>query len=223
MNDVLLAQRENIATSIYRHIKRELMVGEHEPGAPMLLRALVERMGVSQTPVREALLQLVSERVLDMKRGRTIRVPVFDLKRLQDLRAIRLKLEVMAAVQATPVIGDETIEQLDATHRAMMVCKRDQDAAGTLRRNFEFHSTLYASCGMPDLIAIIETLWAQTGPSLIYLYRKPFVELGIEHPHEEVLRGLRDRDAGRVAKAIERDIEGYGKALLQRLPQEDSV
>jgi len=212
------AARENLATAIYRHIKRELMVGEHAPGTPMVLRFLAERMEVSQTPIREALLQLVSERVLHMSPGKSIRVPVFDRKRLRGLRAIRLKLEAMAAIDATPRIPDGTIAELERIHRSLVASKAAQDGAGTLRDNFAFHSTLYAASDMPDLIAIIETLWAQTGPSLIYLYQPPFFAMPGEHPHEEIIRGLRLRDPERVGRAVERDIEGHGEALLERLP-----
>lgn len=214
------AARENLATAIYRHIKHELMTGEHPPGTPMVLRSLAERMEVSQTPIREALLQLVSERVLYMSPGKSIRVPVFDRKRLGDLRAIRLKLEVMAAVAATPRLPEETIVRLEQIHRSLIGNKATENAAGTLRENFAFHSTLYAGCDMPDLIAIIETLWAQTGPSLIHLYRPPFFAVPGEHPHEEIIRGLHARDPLRVGRAVEHDIEGHGLALLERLPEQ---
>lgn len=216
----LLSPRENITTLIYKQIKNDLMTGVYAPGDVLTLRILVEKMGFSQTPIREALLQLVSERALSMERGRSITVPVFDRKRLQELRAIRLKLEVMAAEAAVANITDEVIARLKAVHDALVESKRNQDRTNTLRLNFEFHSTLYAACDMPDLIAIIEGLWAQTGPYLTFLYQPPFYESEGPHPHELVIAGLEARDTEAVVRAVTKDVSEYGAALMSRLPKD---
>nr|WP_218947914.1 GntR family transcriptional regulator [Pollutimonas harenae] len=212
--------RENITTLIYRRLKNALMTGGYKPGDVMLLRIISEELGVSQTPVREALLQLVSERALNMERGKSITVPIFDKKRLQDLRAIRLKLEVMAAEYAVKNITDADIDELAAIHNRMMQCKLNEEREGTLLHNFEFHSTLYAASQMPDLIAIIEGLWAQTGPSLTYLYRPPFAHSQGDHPHLLVIAALKNRHTEGVVAAIMDDVNQYGLALMQRLPEE---
>jgi DNA-binding GntR family transcriptional regulator len=210
--------RENITTLIYKRLKNKLMTAGYKPGDILLLRTITEELGVSQTPVREALLQLVSERALSMTRGKSITVPVFDRKRLQDLRAIRLKLEVMAAEYAVHNITDSDIDRLEDIHRVMMRAKKKEDREGTLLHNFEFHSTLYAASYMPDLIAIIEGLWAQTGPSLSFLYRPPFYTSPGEHPHIAVINALRERRASDAVAAIVQDVSDYGAALMARLP-----
>lgn len=212
--------RENITTLIYKRIKKELMTGGYVPGDVMLLRAISDELGVSQTPVREALLQLVSERALTMTRGKSITVPQFDRQRLQDLRAVRLKLEVMAAEYAVHNIKDEDIKKLTDIHHAMIASKQDEDRKGTLLHNFEFHSTLYAASNMIDLIAIIEGLWAQTGPSLTYLYQPPFIQSEGVHPHETVINALQQRRPDEVIAAVIQDVNDYGAALMERWPEE---
>jgi len=218
--DLTPLSRENITTLIYKQLKLRLMTGGYLPGDVMLLRAISEELGVSQTPVREALLQLVSERALTMVRGKSITVPIFDRKRLQDLRTIRLQLEVMAAEYAVRNITDEDIARLEQIHAAMQVCKRNEDKEGTLRHNFQFHSTLYARSEMPDLIAIIEGLWAQTGPSLSYLYVSPFFDVEGPHPHLRVIAALREQRPADVLEAVAYDVSAYGAALMERLPAE---
>lgn len=212
--------RENITTLIYKRLKNRLMTGGYKPGDVMLLRAISDELGVSQTPVREALLQLVSERALTMARGKSITVPIFEKKRLQDLRAIRLKLEVMAAEYAVENVRDEDIDSLQDIHRQMMQCKLNEDREGTMQQNFAFHSTLYAASQMTDLIAIIEGLWAQTGPSLIYLYRSPFVHSEGKHPHLFIIDALRERHTENVVRAIIQDVSEHGAALMARLPDD---
>ncbi|WP_033473145.1 GntR family transcriptional regulator [Bordetella bronchiseptica] len=212
--------RENIAAVIYRQLKQLLMMGELKPGEILTLRMLTERLGVSQTPVREALLQLVSERALAMSRGKSVSVPAPTREKLQELRDIRLTLEVLATERATPRISDAEIKTLERLHREMVRYKNSEQREGVLKTNYEFHFTLYNASGMPDLVAIIEGLWAQTGPSLTYLYQKPFAHLYDTHPHLPLIEALRRHDVEAAVAAIRRDVAGYGAALMERLPAE---
>jgi GntR family colanic acid and biofilm gene transcriptional regulator len=211
--------QENITAGIYRQLKTLLMMGGLKPGDMLTLRSLSEKLGVSQTPVREALLQLVSERSLAVSRGKSVTVPVLGRQKLQELRDIRLSLEVLATERATPRITAPEIKQLEKLHKEMSRHKRNDDMESVLRTNYEFHFTLYAASGMQDLVAIIEGLWAQTGPSLTYLYRKPFVHLFDEHPHVPLIEALKRHDVSAAVAAIRQDVEGYGAALMERLPE----
>lgn len=211
--------RENMAGTIYRQIKQRLMVGALLPGQTLTLRALSENLGVSQTPVREALLQLVSERALAMTPGKSVQVPVLSREELQELRAVRLNLEVMATEAATPRITKGEIKKLLSHHKEMMRDKLNENMAGTLSKNYEFHFALYQAAKMPHLLAIIEGLWTQTGPSLTYLYRKPFIHLGDDHPHLQLIEALNRQDVDAAVAAIKLDVAGYGAALMDRLPE----
>jgi DNA-binding GntR family transcriptional regulator len=218
--DLAPMAQENITVGIYRQLKKLLMMGGMKPGDTLTLRSLSEKLGVSQTPVREALLQLVSERALMMSRGRSVTVPVLSKHRLQELRDIRLSLEILATERATPRITPGEIKQLERLHKEMSRHKRDDDMEGVLGTNYQFHFTIYAASGMPDLVAIIEGLWAQTGPSLTYLYRKPFVHLYDEHPHLPLIDALKRHDVPAAVAAMRQDVAGYGAALMERLPEE---
>ena len=210
--------RENITAGIYRQLKRQLMTGALQPGDALTLRALSESLGVSQTPVREALLQLVSERALAMTPGKSVCVPVLDKEQLQDLRDIRLTLEVMATRRAVRNITDTEIRRLESLHAEMVGHKASESMEGTLRANHEFHFVLYGASRMPDLLAIIEGLWAQTAPSLTYLYRTPFVHLEGVHPHVTLVEALRRRDVNAAVAAVRHDVEGHGAAMMARIP-----
>lgn len=210
--------RENITAGIYRQLKQQLMMGGLRPGETLTLRLISENLGVSQTPVREALLQLVSERVLTMTPGKSVRVPVLGKDQLRDLRDIRLTLEILATERATPHITAAEIQHMAALHEEMAQHKAAESMVGTLRANYEFHFVLYGAARMPDLLAIIEGLWAQTGPSLTYLYRPPFVHLEGGHPHLTLIEALQRRDSNGAVDAVRRDVAGYGSAMMDRLP-----
>lgn len=209
--------RENIASRIGRLVRQQLMTGQLRPGEPITLRSLAESLGVSQTPVREALLQLVSEKVLTPTPGRSVSVPVLDARRLTELRDIRVSLEMLATRRAVPLADARLRRQLAATHALLAQARQQGDRGGVLRHNLDFHFALYAAAGMPHLLGMIETLWLQTAPYLSFLYRPPFPAPAGEHPHVAVLRALEHGDAEMAATEIRRDIEDHGALLMHAL------
>ncbi len=211
-------ERQNLASMIYGQLKRGLMMGHLKPGQMLTLRSISEQFGVSQTPVREALLQLVSERLLTLTPGKTMCVPILTPERLQELRDIRVKLEGMAVERAVPHVTARDIEELQALHEAIGHSKKAENMEETLRANYRFHFRLYGISAMSELIAIIEGLWAQSGPSQSFLYEKPFFHVAPVHPHEALLQALTARDAAGAIHALEQDIVLHGVALMARQP-----
>lgn len=215
--------RENIASRIGRTIRQELMTGRLRPGDPITLRSLAESLGVSQTPVREALLQLVSERVLTLTPGKSITVPLLDAARLIELRDIRVSLESLATLRAAARVDAALRKRLAAIHTQLMVARRRGDREGLLRGNLDFHFTLYGAADMPHLLGMIETLWVQTAPYLAFLYRPPFPRPEGEHPHAAILRALATGDGAAAAAEIRRDIESHGELLMRALHEQGII
>lgn len=213
-------ERQNLASVIYRQLKQALMMGDLKPGEMLTLRSISEKFGVSQTPVREALLQLVSERLLTMTPGKTMCVPILARERLQELRDIRVRLEGMAVERALPHVTPEKLRQLDVLHEEVVRSKAEESREDTLRANYRFHFELYAIAEMPELMAMIEGLWAQSGPSQSFLYEKPFFHVAPVHPHETLLEALRNRDTVQAVRALEQDIVLHGVTLMARQPAE---
>ncbi len=87
----------SLSTQVLREIRSAIVLGDLAPGARLTFRDVAQRLNASVTPVREALLQLVAERVLSVGPGRTITVPLLTRAEFLELRAIRMSLEGMAA------------------------------------------------------------------------------------------------------------------------------
>ncbi|MGR3486026.1 MAG: GntR family transcriptional regulator [Paracoccaceae bacterium] len=155
-----------LAEAAYAALKTDLMTGAHLPGERLSIRTLAQARGTGTAPMREALKRLASERVLEGSAKRSYAVPVLDAKRAGDLFNLRGLLECEAAIQAMPAMDDALLAELEATIQPM----REAAAAGRLDaymvENHRFHFLIYARCDNPDMIAVIERLWMQTGPSL---------------------------------------------------------
>lgn len=212
-----IADHANITQKIYEETKQKLMRGELAPGTLMKIKPISDAYKVSQTPVREALLQLVSEQLLESSRAKSIRVPDLTTDDLVELRAIRLNLELMATASAVPNITKEIIFDMRMIHQAMISAKSRQDRSTTLQMNYEFHFKLYRACEKPRLIKMLESLWASTGPSLRHLYTPPFYEMPGTHPHIELLDALTMKDVKAAVKAIHQDVAGHGQALFDKI------
>jgi DNA-binding GntR family transcriptional regulator len=210
--------RESLAMSAYREIRKRLTAGLLAPGQSLTLRELSESLGVSQTPVREALMQLVSEKALVLVPGRSVRVPQLSIEELAELRTIRCQLECFAAQVACEKVTPELIAELTAIHRELAEAKRAKRQQEVLRHNMAFHFRLMAGAEMPNLQAMIESLWVRTAPYLRYLYQGPrSAPSDKEHPHLAIIGALRRKDQKGVVSALRRDIEASGEVLLANL------
>lgn len=202
-------ERESLTGRVYGELRTALMEGRFWPGHRFKIRQLAAAMGVSETPVREALMQLVRERGLEMHAGRSITVARLTLAQYLELRTIRLMLEGLAAETAALRMTDGGIAELAGVHSDLIAAETAGRWRDAIRANWRFHHTLYRAAGMPELLALLEGLWLRNGPLLNYLYPHAMPTYAGRHQHLEVLDALARRDAAGVRAAIQADtIEG---------------
>lgn len=204
-DDILAFRRENLYEQTYRIIRKALMAGQFPPGHVLRLRPLAEELGISVTPVREALLRLASEHALSND-GRTLRVPMVDVKRFREIRDLRILLEGRAAAQGAANATSATVETLEALQRRIRDLRKARDFSGALAVNEEFHFTVYGAADMPVLYDMIEGLWVQIGPILTRIFQFIDAKVAANHPHEGVIEAFRARDGAAARNAIETDI-----------------
>jgi DNA-binding GntR family transcriptional regulator len=213
--------RRSLSAIAYDKLRKALMTGELQPGQRLSGRILATRLGTSLTPVREALLQLVTEGTLEMEAGRSISVPVLTRSAYLELRDIRVSVEGLGAERAAEVIPKGAIDQLAQIHESLIAAKAKGEFAAALRWNEAFHIGLATAAGMPRLLKVVEGLWSQSGPFLNYLFARSSVTVSEPHPHPHmlVLEALHRRDSAAAAAAIRQDILGGGANLLERLTE----
>jgi len=211
---------------VRERILQRLIYAEYMPGHTFKLREMVEDpefQGMSQTPIREALLQLVAMDILVGQRGFSVRVPIPSVENLAEVRAIRTRLEIMAATNALQEWNPAAIEALERIHAELLVAKAAGDVNRILRTNVQFHFSLYGEQRRSYLMTMIRTLWAITGPSIRFLYEegRPLAIDG-RHPHDDVIEALRTQDGELLGKAIAEGVSGTGQKILQVLREKVS-
>ncbi|WP_182285138.1 GntR family transcriptional regulator [Comamonas testosteroni] len=205
---------------VRERVLKKLIYGEYAPGHVFKLREMLEDpdfSGMSQTPVREALLQLVAKDILTSQRGFSVRVPMPSVEHLTEVRAIRTQLEIMAALKTLGTWTPEKLAVLQGIHKELIAAKAKGATSDILSANVRFHFGLYGE-GKSYLLNMITTLWAITGPSVRYLYTDGVPSSSDRrHSHEDVMEGLKTGNPELVAKGIRDDLSSTGDRILEVL------
>lgn len=209
----------------YEALKQALKTGAFTPGQKITIMATAKALGMSTTPVREALKRLVSDGALEMLPNRSVRLPALTLERLHELTKMRAALEGLAAQEAARNASDKEIARLEAIQIEMLAARDRGDVAERLRCNEAFHFTLYRAARMPRLMRTLDSLWMESGPYFNLL--KPTTD-GIGYTdgltyHASAITAIRQGNCEAARAAIVLDIESAADALVAQLRAGNSM
>ncbi|MFC7608801.1 GntR family transcriptional regulator [Teichococcus aestuarii] len=205
------------AGRVYDELRSALFEGRMRPGQRLKIRDLAAAMQVSETPVREAVVQLARERALRLEAARSITVAGLSLEQYLELRTIRLELEGLAAEAAALRITPSDLDALERANTALAAAEEAGEATAANRANWAFHHTLYAAAAMPELLALIESIWLRNGPMHAFLYPDARPSYPGRHRHLDIIDGLRARDPKATRAALRADLMEGGANLVALL------
>ncbi len=204
---------DTLGDQAYSRIREAIASGAMPPGQRLTVRGLVEALGIGFTPAREALNRLAAEGALQPGPNRSLTVPGLTLRKYEEVVAIRRELEPLAAIASLPHLRPADVEALAAVQRRLLDAMARRDYVAVLGCNREFHFTLYRLADMPTLLAILEGLWLQTGPTLRHLYPGYARDWKGGANHDAILAAVRAGDPRRLGDAIRKDLDD-GRELL---------
>jgi DNA-binding GntR family transcriptional regulator len=190
---------------VYRSLRAQVMHGELAPGQALTLRGIGKAFDVSMTPAREAVRRLVAEGAFAMTLSGRIATPELSPERIEELAAIRALLEPELAARALPRAHFALIDRLAAINAANAEAVVKQDAVAYVRSNLEFHRTLYLRAQAPAMLAMLETVWLQLGPTMRALYSRLRRNEPPQH-HRIILAALRAGDEPGLRLAVRTDV-----------------
>lgn len=207
---------------VYEALRAALLEGRLRPHQRLKIRDLAAAMGVSETPVREAVMQLVRERALTLQAGRSLTVPRLTAVQYLELRQIRLELEGMATAQAAMHVSTKEVAVLARLHAQLLKAEIAGHAGEAVLLNWRFHARIYERAAMPELFNLIQGLWLRTGPLLTYLYPHAAPTYPGRHRHLDVMDALLLGDSAAARAAIQADTIEGGAGLLRLLEDLDA-
>ncbi len=199
--------------TVYRSLRAKIMIGEILPGVSFTIRGIAKDFGVSMTPVREATRRLVAEGALTMSSSGRINSPLLNNERIEELVCIRSLLEPELAVRALPRVHGVLIERLSSVNSFIEQMIVKQNTVGYLQRNIEFHKTLYLRAQAPAMLALLETVWLQSGPTMRSLYDQRLQDQLVSS-HREILQALKGGNEVTLANSIRADLTESLRMLL---------
>ncbi|MCJ7809746.1 MAG: GntR family transcriptional regulator, partial [Desulfobulbaceae bacterium] len=196
-------EKKTLRLRVYEVLKEQMITAEILPGEKISLRSLADKLGVSLSPVREALLQLESERIVVIESNKSIHVNNLTPDEMEEVLKLRIMLETLAAERACDSRPDTLLPELAGMLKKMHDSM--DEPIVYLRLNQKFHFTIYRQANAPILFDIISNLWMRIGPYIFLHARvRKDVSLAMKH-HQAIYDALAARDKSGISKAIEED------------------
>jgi DNA-binding GntR family transcriptional regulator len=183
---------------------RELIVqGQLSPGERLNERLLSQQLGISRTPLREAIKLLASEGLVLLLPNRGAQVAPVDRQRLAETMAVMAALEALAGELACKHASDAHIREIAALHDEMVQRRERADLAGYFRCNQAIHLKIVEASGNATLAHTYRQLNANVlrARCMANLTRERWDEAVREH--ENILAALKARDVTRIKRLHE--------------------
>ncbi len=204
-------------------IRASILGGELEPGEIYSAPALAGRLGVSATPVREAMLDLAKDGLVEPVRNRGFRIVIVDDEALDEISELRHLLEVPAMGLVIARATDEDLEALEEKVRAIECAAEVPDVAEFLLADRDFHLGLLVLTGNERLVRLVGQLRTQT--RLIGI--KQLAESGqltvSALEHRPMLEAVRRRDAETAETLMGQHLDHTRQTWAGRIPAVPAV
>ena len=210
-----LSAPRTVAGQVAEHIKAEILAGARAPGSRLPQVEIARSLGVSTTPVREALASLQREGLVRLhpQKGAVVFLPSVD--DLREHYEIRAALEALAAAKAAEHFEPEWAGPLTELLDEMA---DGPPAPRYIELNQRFHTTLYRHAGRAQLVAMIAALRDASSAYLhIYRAQDDFPVARLDAEHRAILAACVNRDAQAAAAATRRHLENTVEHVAARL------
>jgi DNA-binding GntR family transcriptional regulator len=198
-----LAQDEPLVDSVYRVIRDAICDGRLEPNRKLAQIPLAEQLGISRTPVRDALQRLAQEGLVRALSWRGFVVSEFSVRDAVDIYEVRLALEPLAARKAVGRHSRAQMAELldNCEYTAAVV---QEDISDVYELNHRFHAGVVEPCGNPVLVRTLDQLW-QMPASLRMFHAQAVHSHALEQnaqEHRAIVEALEAGDADLVERRV---------------------
>ncbi len=191
---------------VHTILQQRILDGVLRPGERIDLDAIASELAVSRTPVRTALRQLESEGLVTIYPHRAVMVSELSADDLEQIYAVRIHLETLAAQMAVPNLTDDDLAEIRRIHHEIIQGIDDANLAAFAEKDRAFHLALYRPANNKFLSRLIDDL---RKASLRFLTVYASVERlpNAVAEHEEIIAAAEKRDAEQVVQLIQKNLE----------------
>ncbi len=205
---------------VFQTLRKGILRGELQPGERLMEVQLANRLGVSRTPVREAIRMLELEGLVINLPHRGAQVARITAKDLQDVLEMREGLEEMAVKFACERMTDEENEELYEASRVFEKHAADEDITALAEADEAFHAIIYRATRNRRLMQLISNLREQMYRYRIEYLKDEKIRKSLIKEHDELCQSLKKRDFNISRKYMRIHIERQMAAIRRQIEEE---
>ena len=202
---------------VFNTLRQAILRGELKPGERLMEIQLANKLGVSRTPIREAIRKLELEGLVVMIPRKGAEVAEITEKNMLDVLEVRRALEELAVKLACERITEEEIQELKDAADAFQKILSEKDITKIAEADEAFHDVIFKSTGNDRLIQLLNSLREQ-----MYRYRLEYLKREEYHPqlleeHQQIIDRITRKDQSEAAELIDRHIGNQVDVMLEMI------
>ena len=208
---------------VFKTLRKGILTGELKPGERLMEIHLANRLGVSRTPIREAIRKLELEGLVTMIPRRGAEVANITEKNLKDVLEVRKALEGLAIELACERISEEQKAELKERLLQVEAAVKTGDNSDIAKADVAFHDTIVGASGNLRLTQLVSNLGEQ-----MYRYRFEYIKDESKHPqilkeHRLMVDHILEKDKKKAAEIVAVHIDNQEEAIMRKIHKEQSI
>ncbi|MFA6309273.1 MAG: GntR family transcriptional regulator [Clostridia bacterium] len=213
------ANLNSLQGRVFTQIQNDILNGKYEPGDSLIETRLCEEMGVSRTPIREAIRQLELEGLVQSIPNKGAIVNGISTKDIDDIYKIRIVLEGIAARWATEKITDDEISELKNAVELQEFYTQKNDIEQLMKYDSRFHDLIYEASKSKPLMHTLSTFHHYVQRARNLSFGTPGRALNVLKEHEAILKAISDRNPDEAEKLTTEHVKNASINLIMQNPE----
>lgn len=206
---------------VFHTLREAILKGDLKPGERLMELQLAAKLGVSRTPIREAIRMLEQEGLAVTMPRKGAEVARMTLKDMEDVLEIREALDELAVRIACEKITEEQLKKLIAVKEEFETETKSGDLKKIAESDVRFHDIIYEATGNPKLVTMLNNLREQ-----VYRYRVEYIKNPENYPvliaeHEAIVDGVKNHDAKKARDAMREHVANQAVAVKEIIQKQE--
>jgi len=208
---------------VCKTLRRAILAGKMPPGTRLLEVHLADEMGVSRTPIREAIRVLEQEGLVIMRPRRGAEVAKITVPQMRDVLELRTVLDVLAVELACERATDEDIKEIEKAAKEFEQAVYDGDLHVMIERDTVFHRMLVAGSHNKKLIVVNHDMEDQVNRCRYETEKEASARGTLLKDHEAIIKAIKERDKNAASEAARVHVSRQMEEFLKRYPDEQEA
>lgn len=192
---------------VFDYLRESILNGDLKPGERLMEITLADQLGVSRTPVREAIRKLEKEKFVEMIPRKGAYVADLTAKDILDVLEIRINLEGFASGLAAERITTQEQEELGQILEKFNACLENMDRPGMIEKDNEFHDMIFSATRNNKLIQIVKELHDQFQRFRLIYFNEFDNYIELQTWHEKIYQAIMDRNVEKATLYAEEHVK----------------